>query len=72
MSLRSPLARVRHLGSAKDGTGHWWMQRVTAIALVPLAQAPRITTFCMGVAHSGFARRRQGASAAGLYIRRAG
>lgn len=36
MSLRSPLARVRHLGSAKDGTGHWWMQRVTAIALVPL------------------------------------
>lgn len=37
MSLRTPLARVRHLGSAKDGTHHWWLQRVTAIALVPLA-----------------------------------
>jgi len=36
MSLRTPLARVRHLGSAKEGTGHWWAQRLTAIALVPL------------------------------------
>ena len=35
-SLRTPLARVTGLGSAKDGTGHWWMQRVTAVALVPL------------------------------------
>ena len=34
--LRAPLTRVRGLGSAKDGTHHWWMQRVTAIALVPL------------------------------------
>ncbi len=34
--LRSPLARVRGLGSAQDGTHHWWLQRVTAIALVPL------------------------------------
>jgi succinate dehydrogenase / fumarate reductase membrane anchor subunit len=36
MSLRSPLARVRGLGSAKDGTHHWWLQRLTAVALVPL------------------------------------
>jgi len=36
-SLRTPLARVRHLGSAKSGTAHWWAQRVTAIALVPLS-----------------------------------
>lgn len=36
LSLRSPLGRVRGLGAAKDGTGHWWLQRVTAIALVPL------------------------------------
>jgi succinate dehydrogenase / fumarate reductase, membrane anchor subunit len=36
MSLRSPLGRVLGLGSAKDGTGHWWAQRVTAIALLPL------------------------------------
>ena len=36
MSLRSPLGRVRGLGSAKDGTSHWWAQRLTALALVPL------------------------------------
>ncbi len=35
-NLRSPLARVRGLGSAKDGTGHWWAQRLTALALIPL------------------------------------
>jgi len=36
MSLRSPLSRVQGLGSAKDGTAHWWAQRVSAVALVPL------------------------------------
>jgi len=36
MSLRSPLGRVLGLGSAKEGTGHWWSQRVSAVALVPL------------------------------------
>lgn len=35
-SLRTPMARVRGLGSAKDGTGHWWAQRLTALALIPL------------------------------------
>jgi succinate dehydrogenase / fumarate reductase membrane anchor subunit len=35
-SFRTPLARVRGLGSAKSGTGHFIAQRVTAIALVPL------------------------------------
>ena len=35
-SLRTDLARARGLGSAKEGTGHWWAQRLTAIALVPL------------------------------------
>ncbi|MBX6742226.1 MAG: succinate dehydrogenase, hydrophobic membrane anchor protein [Acetobacteraceae bacterium] len=35
-TLRSPLGRVRGLGSAKGGTHHWWMQRVTSIALLPL------------------------------------
>ncbi|MEO8559880.1 MAG: succinate dehydrogenase, hydrophobic membrane anchor protein [Rhodospirillales bacterium] len=34
--LRSPLSRVRGLGSAKEGTHHWWAQRLTALALVPL------------------------------------
>ncbi len=35
--LRSDLGRVRGLGSAKEGVQHWWMQRVTAIALIPLS-----------------------------------
>ena len=36
MSLRSPLGRAKGLGSAHEGTGHWWTQRITSIALVPL------------------------------------
>jgi succinate dehydrogenase / fumarate reductase membrane anchor subunit len=36
MDLRTPLARARGLGSAKEGVNHWWAQRVTAVALVPL------------------------------------
>jgi len=34
MSLRSPLGRVLGLGAAKEGVGHWWAQRVSAVALV--------------------------------------
>jgi len=37
MSLKTPLGKVRGLGSAKEGVGHWWAQRTTAIALVPLS-----------------------------------
>jgi len=36
MSLRSPLGRVLGLGSAKDGTSHWWGQRVSGGAMVVL------------------------------------
>jgi succinate dehydrogenase / fumarate reductase membrane anchor subunit len=36
MSLRSPLGRVLGMGSAKDGTGQWWAQRVSSVALIPL------------------------------------
>ena len=36
MSLRTPIGRVRGLGSAKSGIHHWWAQRLTAVALVPL------------------------------------
>ena len=36
MSLRSPLGRVLGLGSAKGGSGHWYSQRVTSVALVIL------------------------------------
>jgi succinate dehydrogenase / fumarate reductase membrane anchor subunit len=36
MSLRSPIGRVLGLGTAKEGAGHWWSQRVTAMALLVL------------------------------------
>jgi succinate dehydrogenase / fumarate reductase membrane anchor subunit len=36
MEMRSPLGRAIGLGSAKEGVGQWWMQRLTAVALVPL------------------------------------
>ena len=36
-SLRSPLGRARGLGSAKEGVQHFWVQRVSAVALVPLS-----------------------------------
>ena len=37
MSLRSPLRRVLGLGSAQSGVSHWWAQRLTSVALVPLS-----------------------------------
>ena len=36
MSIQTPLARVRYLGSAKEGSHHWWWQRLTSLMLVPL------------------------------------
>ncbi|MCW8308472.1 succinate dehydrogenase, hydrophobic membrane anchor protein [Acidiphilium sp. PA] len=35
--MRSPLGRARGMGSAKSGLGHWWAQRLTAMALLPLS-----------------------------------
>jgi succinate dehydrogenase / fumarate reductase, membrane anchor subunit len=37
MSWRSPLGRVRGYGAAKEGVSHWWTQRLTSIALIPLS-----------------------------------
>jgi succinate dehydrogenase / fumarate reductase, membrane anchor subunit len=37
VSLRSPLGRVLGSGAAKDGVHHWWLQRLTSVALVPLS-----------------------------------
>jgi succinate dehydrogenase / fumarate reductase membrane anchor subunit len=34
--LRTPLSRALGLGSAKEGVGHWWLERVSAVALIPL------------------------------------
>ncbi len=47
--MRTPMARVRGLGSAREGTGHFWRQRLTAIANIPL------TLFFVGflIANSG-------------------
>lgn len=36
MDLRTPLARVRGLGSAHEGTDHFWRQRLTSVAAIPL------------------------------------
>ncbi|MDA4845573.1 succinate dehydrogenase, hydrophobic membrane anchor protein [Hoeflea poritis] len=36
MDLRTPLSRVRGLGSAKEGTDHFWRQRLTSVANIPL------------------------------------
>jgi succinate dehydrogenase / fumarate reductase membrane anchor subunit len=35
--MRTPLGRVRGLGSAKEGTGDFWRTRITSVALIPLA-----------------------------------
>jgi len=35
--MRTPLGKVRGLGSAKDGTHHFWLSRVTGLALIPLS-----------------------------------
>lgn len=44
-SLRTPLSKVKGLGSAKGGTDHFLMQRITALALIPL-----VIWFCMSLA----------------------
>lgn len=37
MKYQTPLGRARGLGSARQGSRHWWQQRVTAVALVPVS-----------------------------------
>ncbi len=37
MHLRSSLSKVHGLGPAKSGTLHWWSQRISAVALIPLS-----------------------------------
>ena len=54
--LKTPLARVRGLGSAKDGTTHFWHQRLTAIALVPLVIWFIISMLCLTSANYDEAR----------------
>ena len=47
MSMKSPLGKVLGLGSAKEGTEHWWTQRVSAVAMVPLMLWFVISTLTM-------------------------
>ena len=39
MSMRTPLSRARGLGAAREGARHFWWQRLTAVANIPLALA---------------------------------
>ena len=54
--LRTPLARARGLGSAKAGVHHWWAQRLTAIALIPLVVWFAISLVMMSGADYGAVR----------------
>lgn len=45
MSLRTPLSIVKGLGSAKEGASHWWNQKLTSFALIPL-----VLWFCFSIA----------------------
>ena len=47
MRYRTALSVVRGTGAAKDGTRHWWAQRLTAIALVPLGIGFVVTMFAL-------------------------
>ena len=56
-SLRTPVARVRGLGSAKEGVGHWWAQRLTALALIPLGLWFVASVVCMaGADHAAISQ----------------
>ncbi len=54
--MRTPLNKVRGLGSAKEGTDHFWRQRVTAIANVPLTLFLIASAiYCAGADHASAA-----------------
>ncbi|RAU23926.1 succinate dehydrogenase, hydrophobic membrane anchor protein [Paramagnetospirillum kuznetsovii] len=53
MSLKSAVGRARGLGSAKEGAGHFWAQRVSAIFLIPLSLWFAVSV--MGLSHADYA-----------------
>ncbi|MEM6712963.1 MAG: succinate dehydrogenase, hydrophobic membrane anchor protein [Pseudomonadota bacterium] len=54
-NMRTPLSKVRGLGSAKEGTDHFWRQRVTALANVPLMISFVILVITLqGASHTQF------------------
>ncbi len=50
--LRSPLSRVKGLGSAKEGTHHFWHQRLTSLLLIPLVLWLGFSLAAMPVDHA--------------------
>jgi succinate dehydrogenase / fumarate reductase membrane anchor subunit len=46
-TMRSPLGKARGFGSSKEGVGHWWSQRVSAVALIPLAVWFVVAAICL-------------------------
>ena len=55
MSIKSGLSEVRGLGSAKSGSHHWWLQRLTALALIPTSIWFVVSVLChMNYTHSEF------------------
>ncbi|HST26807.1 MAG TPA: succinate dehydrogenase, hydrophobic membrane anchor protein [Rudaea sp.] len=52
-TLRTPLKNVRGLGSAQSGVRHWWLQRITAVALLPLSLW--FLWMCAGLVHADYA-----------------
>ena len=54
--LRTPLSRARGLGSAKEGVHHYWAQRITAVALIPLVVWFAISLIMMSGADYGVVR----------------
>ncbi len=46
-SMRTPLSRVRYRGAAHSGTGHFWRQRLTSVALIPLTAALIVILFSL-------------------------
>ena len=54
--FRSDLKKVHGFGSSHDGTGHWWQQRLTALALIPLTLWLMVSAFYLIGASYGVAR----------------
>ncbi|WP_343560578.1 succinate dehydrogenase, hydrophobic membrane anchor protein [Kiloniella sp. b19] len=69
MSMRSHLGRVKGLGSAREGTSHWWSMRVSSVALVPLTLWFVFSVASMaGASHAEFVAWVQNPVVAGLLI----
>lgn len=52
MDLRSNLSKARGLGAAHEGADHWWSQRITAVALIPLVMW-FVSSVIKATAHNG-------------------